>query len=695
MENNNIDYSLTELSTDCNGIPDNLARSSVVIYLDYSSYDNNLEDGDTDEEFAPDDPRFDWYLDTYHNFELDDLSADFKIYGDDELNVCFSNFRSTTTFDFKVGNFGYPACCCCITLIFDKKNFEVQLYSSKYCFTARDLAWFLHNECEINNFDLIHNCDLLYPRSMIRDTDIIHINGSFDKYLCDAWNKIMHSINGNPADGDSVNVDSQDEIRQIPFKDVRPNDPLPRRLENLMVREDAGHLPCIRNKTAAQLKRAQDYHIKFVSQVYSDKSHWKLGNNISPKVFEEHSNRDYHIGNYGVRLDVPITEGLIKPDQDKVVTKIPESVIITDPGFNVNGELNDKEYIFEYIDPLAEINVKALHKAFWFGRLPKLTLRKAVGSEIGTYYCFIFYIFSLLYILYRTYEIDGLIFKMLSKTVIGNSFCLLNTYFMFNLSFYGPIIFWVLNLLGNYFGYFNFSINYLYPLTLWTFNLVNIIIGNNYYYLLKFILFYFLAKHLYNKFYYRFSFLNVAIDGTCIGRTYFTRKVVLRKECGTDMLFDEQIDQRKDTDNNFKIKRNSSKWFYDEYLSKHTEIGVWNSLHQFEVRDEVIESLETLNKIVDLELVTQMSTARNLSMNCSPEMVQERLNNCTNMGPFINNNRKDALFSDVMQNCSDVAFCIAMSFRYNGMKTNMSNQLFRKNDTWRLTCLVLRHSHFY
>jgi len=566
IENNNIDYSLTELSTDCNGIPDNLARSSVVIEFDYSSFDENLGDGDTDEEFSPEDPRFDWYLDTKHDYETIDFSADFRCYGDDEFNLSFNVFRSTTLFDFNNSNIGYPLWCSSITLIFDRKYYEVQLYSSKYCFAAKDLAWFLHNEIGISNFDLIHNCEFLFPKSIIRDADIIHINGSFDKYLCDSWNKIMHSINGNPIDTvveetvlvqdveESMPVDNTDsisveenEIRPILFKDVRPNDFLPKHLQNITVRVDADHLPSFKNKEKTRIRDQNCYrNNRYIgpSCGFDDRNYW-LGkySNVAPKVFEELSNRDYNVGNFDIRLDVPITETLIKDKVD--VTKIPEPVIITDPGFNVNGELNDKEYIFEYIDPLAEINVKALHKAFWFGRLPKLTLRKAVGSEIGTYYCFIFYIFSLLYILYRTYEIDGLIFKMLSKTVIGNSFCLLNTYFMFNLSFYGPIIFWVLNLLGNYFGYFNFSINYLYPLTLWTFNLVNIIIGNNYYYLLKFILFYFLAKHLYNKFYYRFSFLNVAIDGTCIGRTYFTRKVVLRKECGTTCCLTNKLIREK------------------------------------------------------------------------------------------------------------------------------------------------------
>lgn len=82
------------------------------------------------------------------------------------------------------------------TLIFDDVKTEVNLTSNVYAFSAYDLAFFLHQEFGLNEFNLYMRGNLLDPMSTIRHEDIIHIDG-FKHWTADNWNRLMHAINGN------------------------------------------------------------------------------------------------------------------------------------------------------------------------------------------------------------------------------------------------------------------------------------------------------------------------------------------------------------------------------------------------------------------------------------------------------------------------------------------------------------------
>jgi hypothetical protein len=183
------------------------------------------------------------------------------------------------------------------------------------------------------------------------------------------------------------------------------------------------------------------------------------------------------------------------------------------------------------------------------------------------------------------------------------------------------------------------------------------------------------------------------ITGKCIGVTYYKRKCVLKKELN-NLDFIEGVDYRRNTDTNFKINQNTCRWLLDEKVTKITDVGTWKD-YKFIVEKSFEEHVYNNDKEVDLELVSQMSTAKNLSMTSSPTVIAERFMNSTNMGPFINYNRKDAVVNDVLNNSARFAHCIAMHMRWLQKDTDIYDQLFRRTDTIRLVSVGLLYSQFY
>lgn len=98
------------------------------------------------------------------------------------------------------------------TLIFDDVNSEVNLTSDKYAFCAYDLAFFLHQEFGLNDFDLSMHGNTLEPMSTIRHDDVVHIDG-FKHWTADNWNRLMHAINGN------MEFDIDDFLEKTAFAD--------------------------------------------------------------------------------------------------------------------------------------------------------------------------------------------------------------------------------------------------------------------------------------------------------------------------------------------------------------------------------------------------------------------------------------------------------------------------------------------
>jgi len=666
----------SEVSSDSEGFPDNLARDS-----DYSCFDVECY---TDQEFSSDDPRYDWYLDNSHSFyESSSDSLD-----DEEYFQMFDDYLLKFYLD-ENSYYKYE-----LTLVFDGKFFEKKIYSHKYIYRCEDLVNYLHYEIGIDNFNLIRKCELLTFDNLIRSGDIIHINAGFDKYLSSSWNRIMHALNGN--------VEDYNKCKNF-GKNVYPSDNIERNSERT-------HLPTLKDKDK---KMQEEYYHKLndhYCSLDSDglKNEFVPSKNISSKVFLELSERDKHIGNIDVRLDVPAK--VESEDKIKVDVKSKEDKVkISNPNFNKNNLLEDKKFEYYYSIPNTTPIIAALKYSTWFGYIPRIIIVPASENSWMKYNCLIIYMILACLSEFHILNFD---IRALTNSILYYQYC-----------YYSPLFYWLFLFVNNYFtlssGWLGFlmimvikmliyykvhkKLNVMYPLLYYFFTLFVIWskleehwLGYLVCFLCKIFFSYYNHSRLYDRFYSLGSFLNMSFTVQTIGTTYYYRKCTLRKSCNDDLEYTGE-DFRRNVDTNFKISQNTCKWFFDEKVVKISEVGYWvlDSDCDFMVEKEFREEKHDGYKVVDLELVSQMSTSKNISLTTAPEVIAERFSNCTNMGPFINYNRGDVFGHDILNNSARLAHCIAMSKRNDNISTDVYNQLFRKGDSTRLIDVADKYSLFY
>ena len=663
--NNNFCKISSELSNDSEGFLDNLAQDSDLNNM----LENTIFEYSTDHSFEETDDHFDWYLDTVHDFNVEDDGSGFlhndESYDSMDYESPYSDFDFPNFFIFNEdsteGKFGssffsvediegimYP-----INLIFDGKNYEHTIYCNKYIFKINDLALFLHRHCHINNFNLINKCNLLNFNQYQRSGDIIHVNGGFDKYLVSSWNRIMHALNGNTE---------RDKERT--------------------------HLPS--NKPKIQT-RQNEKKIKYNKGKYNKNVFVKK--NVGAKVFVERTNRENALCKDSIKLDgvaQAVKENNEAPSVDELITafakdnnlKINENketkdkndIVIDDPNFDYNNFKN-KQFKYAYSVPNTVPIADAQRNSTWFGYIPRLMLVPAGPDSWARYNCLIVYLISLLYIIIcmRSFSLDSFNFNKMHTNTIN----LHNSIYVEKWNILYPMLYTFMNIFINM-----FEIN-----SSWSgYFLVTFI---------KLIIFYYVNLRLYNRFYRLGRYLNLGIKPRCIGMTYYIRTITMKSKSDNIKFDPKKIqDFRRNVDRNFKINQETCYWSYDEEVCKVCDVGYWDDNYEFITEKTFTEKEHGFNKIADLELTSQMSTSKNVGMNSSPLVIAERMMNSTNLGPFIHYNRRDVFYNDVLNNSARLAHCIAMSRRAENISTDIYNQLFRNSDTMRLISIADPYSRF-
>jgi hypothetical protein len=236
----------------------------------------------------------------------------------------------------------------------------------------------------------------------------------------------------------------------------------------------------------------------------------------------------------------------------------------------------------------------------------------------------------------------------------------------------------------------------MYYVLVWVFHIEDFYAGYIIVLLIKCYVYFYVHQRLYRRMLiWGGEHLNVTISGYGTGLTYFERTCTLRKKMEDDIPFEDGQDFRRDTDTNFQIKQNTCRWSFDEQLIKKTDCGYYDDNNKFVVLKTFEEIRLDKGRIVDLELVTQLCTSKNMSMTCSPEVSLERFMFSTNMGPMINYNRKDIFTADILNNCARLSHCIALSKRNDGISTDIYHQVFRRGDSMRLIDAAQKYSLFY
>jgi hypothetical protein len=649
--NNIIDQS--ELSNDSEGFPDNLARGSEVENLEYS----------TDHVCFPGDPGYDSYMDESHDYFIDSNCEDgfvddsFYVFDGWFFDEDDESIRRNVCFDIIPFDGSYE-----LTLVFDGKFYEKTIYVDKYTFKVNLLALFLHNQCQINNFNLIHKCKLLSPYNSVRADDVVHVNGGFDKYLDSSWNRIMHALNGN----------IRTSMKVVKTKGVFKSNNIERNKERT-------HLPTLKDKIKTRFNEKLIGINKFDYGITETVGQWQTVGYIPKRTFvskvhEEVSNRDFALNRARVDITSPVEKKEVKEEEANIKEGVKDDApVINVPNF---GKLERKCYEYSYVLPNLVPVVEAHRDSTWFNKFPKLMLVPAGPDSLCRFNAVIFYFLLYLICCLSDNYLVSLIWVLIkyNKTInfIYDCYCGRS---ILKFKYIKPFINYFVFFLLRYTGLSNF----------WTVWLLLFVYKNYRYY-----------KHherLYN-FYYKYGqFLNITLKPRVCGMTYFTRKVTLiRSRPDLDVEYIKDVDFRRNVDTNFKINQQTQMWEFKELLTKSTDVGYWDDNMFFVVEKTFEDNYNSTIKVADLELISQMCTSKNVSLNSSGEILAEKLMNCTNMGPFINYDRGNIFYNDILNESAKLAHCMIMSYRGTNVETDIYNQLFRKGDTMRLISIANRYS---
>lgn len=637
---------IEEVSSDSKGFPDNLARtSSDENTLCFSDDEYSNEDVDLYEDM---DRHFSSQKSNYLNCQCTLCITDYPDFNS-TVSESENILRFSTGYDLFSGFY-------VINLNFIEVGISRPIFFNKEFIKTYHFAKYLHQFIGINNFDLVLNNRDLYAHHLITNGDTVIIKGGFDKYLADKWSDIMHMLNGN--------IDS---VRKDECKN-----------------NHGGHLPRVKPKQETKFKGYKAYINKLNSSVKKAMFRKK---EIGPKVENELSenDRDNHIGNFDIKFnpfDDPKYPTMWEcseqndnggwsdnywlnkfPRCDSQCASKEEEKVEIDVSSEYGDCLIDRKYKYYYKfnndTPVDDIN----KELFWFGFIPKYKMRKSFDDEITYYFWLIFFTSCLFYY----YSELPPILKLYQTFFL----------FFFNFDIYNYFIVNVLRIILE-------TIFYCFVVV----NTMGFMIFGMWFYYILLCIFVWLYKR--SKIFTDFT--STRLYRPEIGMTYYKRKSVLRQR-GTTNIVNKKIDLRREIDRNFELKQANQRWVLDEVLVKYTDIGstvngVFKPIYTVEQRRE------TTDNIVDLELLCQMMSPKNLTMNVSCTAIAERLMNSTNMGPFINSNKNACLYNDDINYSARLAHCIAMSWRYQALNVDVYDQLFRRDDSVRLISVVNRYSHF-
>jgi len=502
-----------------------------------------------------------------------------------------------------------------IKLVFDRMNFSKVIFMSDFCTRTFHLAQWLHQVIGINNFELIRSARVITDiYETIPSCTTIHVNGNFDKYTAEAWNRIMHALIGN--------IDRTDECKN----------------------NHGGHLPVDKSDVKASTNRKG-------KKVFINKNKNMFKKMWVPKEKEQVAKVDLE----EVVVDNADSQGMADGRKDEPL------IVDVDCDF---ADLTNKSYTYFYKIDGDDTPVDFLgEELYWFNWIPKPRLRIASKKELASYY-FLFLFFTVSFYCLSD-ELPSITCFVLD--VIKNNF-------------------------DNVWIKFLCKIAYVFVETIcfccWTIIKITEVCFGEY---SRGLIFLFLAI-LYKVLDKRFKFMRYIIYFPVVGKTYYMKQCTLRHS-GVKAPVDKEMDLRRATDKNFKLEHASVPWFLDDLTVQHTDLGHYVN-GKFKCDYTLSKTNLNSDNPVDLELVVQMLSPKNLSMNCSPESIAERMMNSTNCGPMINYNREDGLHNDILNYSSRFAHCVAMSRRYQALGVDIYDQLFRRSDKVRLLSVARMYSHF-
>jgi len=202
------------------------------------------------------------------------------------------------------------------------------------------------------------------------------------------------------------------------------------------------------------------------------------------------------------------------------------------------------------------------------------------------------------------------------------------------------------------------------------------------------------------------NFSNVSWKSTvlvcCLLITYFytlhyrevkVHKIVVDLEQDPELVpVNDDVDLRREGDKAFDNILSVKNIYYEEIVKDKIEYG--HDFGMFNYYNVVTDSTIVSDKrLVDVELLTQMTAPRVLGLNNSIESVIDRLASSTNAGPFINYNRNGILVDDVSGNATRFAVALAAAPRCSNLETDIYNHVFRSRDVLRLVRVPRRRKY--
>jgi len=504
-----------------------------------------------------------------------------------------------------------------LKLVFDKMHYSKTIFMTDYCTRTFHLAQWLHVNIGINNFELIRKArviDNVYE--LIFCGSEIHINGNFDKYTSEAWNRIMHTLNGN--------IDRTDECKS----------------------NHGGHLPVDKADVKAKTNRNGQ-------KVFMNKNKNGFKKMWAPKEKQLEAKVDME----EISREMADSQGMA---DGRKVEEPP--VIDVDCTF---ANLTGKSFAYYYKIEGDDIPVEGTNEELYlYNFIPIPRLRIASKKELARYYFLILFLSFSFYCL--SDELPSITLYVLDviRNNVDNAWI--------------KLLCKVLYVFVETFCY-----------CCWTIIKITEVCFGDYSRGLMLFFLVVMYKILDDR---NFKWMRYIIYFPVVGKTYYMKRCQLRNP-GDIFPIDKNMDLRRATDKNYKIEHASVPWYLDDFTVKYTDFGHYvNGKFKCDYTLSVTHKNE--GSPVDLELVVQMLSPKNISMNCSPESIAERMMNSNNCGPMIDYNRENGIRNDMLNYSARFAHCVAMSYRYQALGVDFYDQVFRRSDKVRLLSVARMYSHF-
>lgn len=549
------------------------------------------------------------------------------------------------------------------TIYFEGREGDYCVTSSNFCYSAFSLAEFLHRNHYVNNFDLLRHGRKLDYNSIICSGDVICVSGGFDLYLADAWNRIMHSINGNMEnDRDSERTHLPVDKKFVKASTTKNEKAIEKNKNRRYLAGDA------------KLKNRNGLHV-FGKRTYA------------PKVYVEKSAKeiaaDKVTGNLidvtGEDNDIPPTsnpwnKSIAKPvpsnNQVPSVEKKKEEEKEKAP-MTTEGEFNFiDEYKIDYYMSDSKPSQTSINNCYVFGYMRKYYWIPFEPNQ-DQYYLgyFLFILFSLLVLF------SGFLDNFAGPVAISATKLKMSPDFDFVGKSMSQTI---------YYGLYIPLFQLLFEVVCFSFVPSPLLtrVGPQLSLIFLRVLFIFAMWKGCKLFYRKYHFLIGYIRRAEPGATYYTKKVN-PKGIFTDIIEDNN-DPRIESDKNFKITQSSKISKVVDSLITYHPIGYFDWDGKWIETERTIASHEIKEYEVNLEIVTQMCSPKNMASTISAEAVLERVANSNNCAPFVYTDRSWIFEKSLIENSARYASVIILAHRFSVQKVDMYDQLFRQGDRLRL-----------